>query len=207
MKYYSILILVFVLGFVFFQKPQDISTINKISSDMSKREGEKNKNILKTQEVLNKTEFKKSLHTTKVKNFFKELDIFVLEESLKSKRDIEPILAVEIKKNSIRNLKVGDKINLPYMRDEYIAQVTKKEEDENGIISVIGKILDIGDEYSVVLSEGDRYIFGDFYLPYESFEMELVDGKGYIYSINDIDSKRIDYSKDDFIVPTFLSML
>jgi len=137
---------------------------------------------------------------------FQEVDMYKLKEKIEPKKDINPILAVKIKKNSIKNLKIGDKITLPYMESEYSAKIIKKEINKDKTISITGEVLDTNEGYFITLTEGDKYVFGNFYLPFESFEMELNNGIGYIYAIDDIDNKRINYSKNDFIIPSFLSL-
>ncbi len=133
-------------------------------------------------------------------NLFEKVDIDILKDNMPIKDGIKPILAVKISKDSIKNLKIGDKIVLPYIDNEYEAKVIQKKINKNGDVSIIGKILDTQqDNYSIILSEGKQYSFGTINLPNQSLEIELFDGRGYIYSVNEIDNNWIDYSKDDFI--------
>jgi len=133
-------------------------------------------------------------------NLFEKVDIDILKDYMPIKDGIKPILAVKISKDSIKNLKIGDKIVLPYIDNEYEAKVIQKKINKNGDVSIIGKILDTQQEnYSIILSEGKQYSFGTINLPNQSLEIELFDGRGYIYSVNEIDNNWIDYSKDDFI--------
>jgi hypothetical protein len=68
-------------------------------------------------------------------------------------------------------------------------------------VTVTGNLIDSGNEYSIVLTEGKNMSFGSVTTPNGTFEIETKDGKGYVYSTTSIDNKWIDYSKSDTLEP------
>ena len=133
-----------------------------------------------------------------IKDIMVETDIEEVKKSFPVKEGINPLIAVEIPKGTIRKLEIGDKVSLPYMgAGEYEATITEKTTHKNGSVSVTGNIFDSGNQYSVVLTEGKSMSFGTVTTPNGSFEIETKDGQGYVYSTDTIDKKWIDYTKSD----------
>jgi hypothetical protein len=127
-----------------------------------------------------------------------EADMEEVKKNFPTKEGITPVIAVEVLKNSVSNLEVGDTISLPYMGSgEYEATITSKKTHKNGSVSVSGNLKDSDNKYSVVLTEGKSMSFGTITTPNGSFEIETKDGKGYVYSTDAIDKKWIDYTKSD----------
>ena len=127
-----------------------------------------------------------------------ETDIEEVKKSFPTKEGVSPLIAIEVLKGSIGKLEVGDKVSLPYMGEgEYEATITSKTLHKNGSVSVSGDIIDSGNKYSVVLTEGKNMSFGTVTTPNGSFEIETKNGQGYVYSTDSIDKKWIDYSKGD----------
>ena len=136
--------------------------------------------------------------TEEVKDIMVEADIEEVKKHFPTKEGIAPVIAVEVLKNSVSSLKVGDTISLPYMGSgEYEATITSTTTHKNGSISVSGNLADFGNKYSVVLTEGKSMTFGTVTTPNGSFEIETKDGQGYVYSTDSIDNKWIDYTKSD----------
>jgi len=127
-----------------------------------------------------------------------ETDIEEVKNSFPTKEGVSPLIAIEILKGSIGKLKIGDKVSLPYMgAGEYEATITSKTLHKNGSVSISGDIIDSGNRYSMVLTEGKSMSFGTVTTPNGSFEIETKNGQGYVYSTDSIDQKWIDYSKSD----------
>ena len=125
-----------------------------------------------------------------------ETDIEEVKKSFPIKKGVSPLIAIKVLKGSIDKLEIGDKVSLPYM-GEYEATITSKTLHKNGSVSVSGDIIDSGNRYSMVLTEGKKMSFGTVTTPNGSFEIETKNGQGYIYSTDSIDEKWIDYSKSD----------
>lgn len=137
-----------------------------------------------------------------VQDIMVESDMNEIKNKLPLKKGVTPIIGVEIAKNSITQLKVGDTIALPYMGSgEYEAKIESKTTHANGSVSVSGNLLDSGNQYSVVLTEGKNSAFGTVTTPNGSFEIETKDGQGYVYSTDEIDQAWIDHSKGDTLHP------
>jgi len=131
-----------------------------------------------------------------------ESDLKEIEKKFPLKEGIVPVTGIEISKGVISNLKVGDKVVLPYMgTGEYEAKISSKTTHANGSVSVTGNLLDGSNQYSVVLTEGKTSAFGSVTTPDGSFEIETKDGQGYVYSTDEIDKKWIDYSHTDTLHP------
>ena len=136
------------------------------------------------------------------KDLMVELSMEEVQRNFPSKEGIKPIIAIELPKNSIAKLNIGDTVALPYMGDgEFEAKITQKSEHKNGSVTVTGNLIDTGNQYSVVLTEGKNMSFGTVTTPNGSFEIETKDGQGYVYSTDEIDKEWIDYNKKDTLEP------
>jgi len=118
------------------------------------------------------------------------------------KEGVKPVTAINLPQHVIANLKIGDTVSLPNMGDgEFNAKITSKKRHKSGSVTVTGNLVDYGDDYSVVLTEGKNMSFGTVTTPNGSYEIEARNGQGYVYSTEAIDSARIDDSKEDFLIP------
>ena len=137
-----------------------------------------------------------------LKDIMVEADMEEVKKDFPTKKGISPLIAIDLQKGAISKLEVGDKISLPYMgAGEYEATITTKKTHKNGSVTVTGNLIDSGNEYSIVLTEGKNMSFGSVTTPDGTFEIETKDGKGYVYSTTSIDNKWIDYSKSDTLEP------
>lgn len=118
------------------------------------------------------------------------------------KEGVKPVTAINLPQHVIANLKIGDTVSLPNMGNgEFNAKITSKKRHKSGSVTVTGNLVDYGDDYSVVLTEGKKMSFGTVTTPNGSYEIEARDGQGYVYSTEAIDSARIDDSKEDVLIP------
>ena len=125
-----------------------------------------------------------------------------IEKEFSSKEGVSPLIAIKLPKNTIKNLNVGDTVVLPNMGNgEFEAKITEKKIHKNGSVTVLGNLIDSGNQYAVVLTEGKNMSFGTVNTPNGSFEIETRNGVGYVYSTDDIDRAYIDHDKSDVIVP------
>jgi hypothetical protein len=86
---------------------------------------------------------------------------------------------------------IGIMESLPLASDKII--------HKDGSTSITGNLINSNKKYSVVLTQGKNSSFGSLTTPEGTYEIEVLNGKGYVYSVNDIDKKRIDYTKEDVI--------
>ncbi len=130
-----------------------------------------------------------------VANIFQEIDISDVTSVQKS--DIQPVGALSVEQGSISQIKVGDKIELPLLgNSNYEAKITKKIKNPTGSVTVSGNLVE-DDKYSVVITESKKGVYGSITTPDGDYEIEVQNGKGYIYSVSDIENKRVDYKKSD----------
>jgi len=136
-------------------------------------------------------------------DIYKEIDKEELLETVSPKKMVTPMMGIQIEKNNIANLFVGDTIKLPNVGQvEYTAKITKRVEHNNGSVSVAGNLIsDENAKYSVTLTEGKTTSYASITTPEGAFEVETIDGVGYIYSVKDIEDKYIDSNKEDFLTP------
>ena len=139
--------------------------------------------------------------TQNIKEIYTEIDQDDLEKEMPSRKGFSHRLAVNISNNSISKLNVGDVIQLPSVGQvDYQATIDKKIVHKNGSVSVTAN-LNGNSNYSAVLTEGKNNSYATFSTPEGSFELETRNGKGYIYSVREMEDKLINPNKDDFIDP------
>jgi hypothetical protein len=132
--------------------------------------------------------------------FIKEGSIEEAEKVISKKQGVEPLFAIKIDKSTIRQLEIGETLALPYMGG-YEAKVSNKIVHKNGSVSITGNLVNADNNYVVVFTEGKSAIFGTVTTPDGAYEVETKNGQGYIYAVNDIDTKWIDYTQSDTVNP------
>lgn len=131
-----------------------------------------------------------------------ETEMADVEKNFPSKEGIKPVTAIEMSKNSVAKLNIGDTVSLPYMgTGQFDAKITAKTTHKNGSVTVSGNLVDSNSGHSVVLTEGKNMTFGTVTTPNGSYEIEVKNGQGYVYSTDEIDKKWIDYGKSDTLTP------
>jgi hypothetical protein len=137
-----------------------------------------------------------------VKDIMVETTMSEVQKEFPSKEGITPTATIALAQGVISKLKVGDTISLPYMGNgEFDAKITKKTTHKNGSVTVTGNLVDTGNQYAVVLTEGKKMSFATVTTPNGSYEIETRNGVGYVYATDDIDKKWIDHSKEDVLIP------
>jgi len=131
-------------------------------------------------------------------SIFEEVDIDDTQLSIKPKVGVEPIAALHMKKNTIKEIELGDSILLPSIDgNTYELTITHKEVSPRGNVSIDGSFSENGINYSAILTEGSNAAFVSMNTPDGTYEIELLNGIGYVYANSDIDKAKIDYSKSD----------
>ncbi len=129
---------------------------------------------------------------------FEELDMDEIRLDIEPIEDVEPIAALRMKQGTIKEIEVGDTILLPSIDGNiYELAITHKEVSSRGNVSIDGSFSENSVNYSAILTEGNNAAFISMNTPEGTFEIELLNGIGYVYANNDIDKAKIDYSKSD----------
>jgi len=133
-----------------------------------------------------------------INTIFKEANLNTITSNIPQKEGIQPLSAIKIHPNSIAKIKIGDTIVLPFMDDAtYNAKISTKIKHQNGSISITGNLIDTDNTYSITLTQGKKSAFGSITTPDGAYEIEMRNGNGYVYSVEDIDNNRIDYDHTD----------
>ena len=146
------------------------------------------------------TDIEESYPNNKSYSIFEEIDIDSLRLTMKPMKDVEPIAALQMKRNIIKEMEVGDTIVLPSIEgNSYELIVTHKKVSSRGNVTIDGNFMENGINYSAIMTEGHDATFISMNTPEGTYEMELLHGTGYIYANSDINKAKIDYSKLDEI--------
>lgn len=125
-----------------------------------------------------------------------------MPKDVKSRDNILPIVMFKIERKTIKNLILGDLIDLPTINGiTYTGKVIQKKKNSNGSVTIITKLQGEDDKHYSVLTEGDSTSFISIFSPSGNFELNSVNGYGYGYSSKDIRDTMIDFSKKDTIIP------
>jgi len=133
---------------------------------------------------------------------FSEIYIDDAKLIIQPREAIEPISAIHMNKDMIKDRKVGDTIVLPTIDgNSYEIIVTNRKVSKNGNVSIDGNYTENGITYHSVLTEGEISSFISLTTPTGNYEIELENGLGYMYSTADMENTYIDYSKSDIAEP------
>jgi len=131
-------------------------------------------------------------------SIFEELDIDSVRLDIEPIEGVEPIAALRMKKNTIKEIELGDTILLPSIEGStYELTVTHKEVSPRGNVSIDGSFSENGVKYTAILTEGNKAAFISMNTPEGTYEVELLNGIGYVYANSDINKAKIDYTKTD----------
>jgi len=137
---------------------------------------------------------------TKTITPFNEEDIDETKLIMKTISGVEPISAISINKKIIKTINVEDKLVLPEIDGiSYELEITHRTISDNGNISLNGIFSENGIPYHSIITEGGKATLMSLSTPTGSYEVELLNGLGYIYLNADIENEKIDYSKSDVI--------
>lgn len=140
---------------------------------------------------------------TKVQSLYQKIDKETLLKEVAPKKLVTPLLAINIEEKTIAELSVGDVIQLPPVGQvTYEAVISQKVRHKNGSVSVSGNLIGDGnDKHAVILTEGKTTSYASISTPEGAFEIETVNGKGYIYSVKEIENSYVDPHKEDILHP------
>jgi hypothetical protein len=140
-------------------------------------------------------------HKNKSYTIFEEIDIDSVRLELEPIAGVKPLAAFRMKQNTIKEIALGDTILLPSIDgNSYELTITHKEVSPRGNVSIDGSFTEDGIHYSAILTEGSHAAFISMHTPEGTFEIELLNGIGYVYKSNDINQAKIDYGKSDEVI-------
>ena len=129
---------------------------------------------------------------------FEELDIDAIASDMTPIADVDPISALRMKQGTIKEIEIGDTIRLPSIEGmSYELSITHKEVSSRGNVSIDGSFSENGVKYTAILTEGSKAAFISMNTPEGTYEIELLNGIGYVYANSDINKAKIDYTKTD----------
>lgn len=179
----------------FFALPVDKDNLTQLVS-LNKEQ----KSTTKDDQLLTKVE---KVKVQKVANIYHQIDKEELLKEMPHKQRVEPLLGIQIVENSISKLAVGDVIKLPAVGQiEYQVSISKKITHKNGSTSVTGNLVgDQNSKHAVILTEGKSTSYASINTPEGAFEIETINGVGYVYSVQDIENEYINPDKEDILHP------
>lgn len=131
---------------------------------------------------------------------FEEEAIDFVADKREKIKGVIPLSAVRMKKDSIKNMKIGDTLALPSIAgNTYTLQVTNRSLSKRGNVSINGNFRDNGSLYTTILTEGESSAYISLNTPEGSYEVIIQNGLGFVYSSAEIEKVRIDYTKSDQI--------
>lgn len=132
---------------------------------------------------------------------FEHVDVEEMKTKMKPKPKVEPMGAYIFKKDSIKGLFVGDSLVLPEINgQEYTLKTESTKANSNGSVTVKSSIEGQEGSYAI-MTEGEKTSFIAINTSEGVYELETLNGNGYIYSSADMRNAMIDFSKTDEILP------
>lgn len=133
-----------------------------------------------------------------VSDAFEDVEVTVLASKMEHKKGVSPLFAFNMKKDSIKNLRVNDHLELPELEGAvYDLRAETRTVNKNGSVTIKASIEGEDRKYYTVLTEGESVSFITAYTPEGVYEFEMINGSGYVYRATDINNARIDYSHSD----------
>jgi len=182
-----------------------IETTQEFSSTQTDSDSSDDERLLDDKKLLSQDEPFLSLEIPKdrVKSepieIMSEIAIDDLKISLPPREDVKPVMAIAMNSEKVLHLTIGDEIEIPLPNGVYRAIIESKKINPSISLALTGNLEDDdNNNYSITLTQGKRSVFATVTSPDGAFEIEVKDGKGYIYRTSDI-KKNIDYTQSDEI--------
>jgi len=214
MKHIIILILLlclFSLTYILIDDTKNEEKIDTVVYKSTHEEAHLEKTVIETQIINQNSDNNFTMSDTGVENTpdsletktitpFNEEDIDETKLIMETISGVEPISAIRINKELIKTVNIGDILVLPELDGvSYELEITHRTVSANGNISLNGTFSENGIPYHSIITEGGKSTLMSFSTPTGSYEVELLDGLGYIYLNADIENEKIDYTKSDVI--------
>jgi len=128
---------------------------------------------------------------------FQEIDVSDVD-TIKKIDGVEPIGGVLIEKGKISSAQVGDVIYTPLLKgDIFEVKITDRTVNKNKSVSVSGNLVE-DSMFGATFTESKKSAFATISTPNGTYEVEAIDGKGYVYTDHDL-AKRINPKIKDYI--------
>lgn len=214
MKNIKILLLVVVLicSFIYYyltgssddkSVPKNIPAVSKIEEQKTQIKEQKLATVHQT--LTNKKIATPIGEVTKEASYYSDsFDVITLSDALEispPKKKIAPLVAFQYKQGTIKNMRVGDTLVLPEIDGESIEVRTEsKKITKRGNTFIRASLADGSGSHGdiIVMTEGSTSTFFSVRTSQKSYEGEVIDGVGYIYSTADM-RKSVDHSISDAI--------
>lgn len=146
----------------------------------------KQKTVQQKEEVFidNKEQELEALHK---KLYFENISIEEMALSFPYRADVMPVAALSMEKNEFLNMHVGNELVFADIENMRYSTLLHAVEPMDGSQSLFGKMEEDGAQYPSIITIGEDGI-GYIYLstPRGSYQMELHNGRGYVYRGRDI---------------------
>ncbi len=172
----------------------------QLEKSMQKRVKKEEKDSVEV--VISESNLEEELEDLHKERSFEPLSVAELSQEMPYREFVEPVTAVVMPKEEFQDLHVGNKINFMDIEGMNYSVELKGVEPMNGSSSYFGKIESSdGMKYSTIVTIGED---GSGYIHLATskgvYEIELKDGKGYVYRSRDINRALGDKKSDDFLV-------
>ena len=139
-----------------------------------------------------------ALQDNTASELFEDATIDEVSDQRETLSGVNPIAAFRMKKHQIKEMKVGDTFTLPSVDgNSYTLKIANHSVSQRGNVSLEGHFDENGNEYSVVLTEGESAAFISMSTPEGNYEITVENGLGLVYATADIENARINYQQND----------
>lgn len=118
------------------------------------------------------------------------------------KKGVKPMESVAFDPEQLAQLQIGDTIHLPIIEGtEHTLNITQKTLHANGSVTLRASIANEEESYTSTLTQGKQLSYATIATPNGLFQLEAIEGEGYLYSMNAIDNAWINYQQSDMLFP------
>jgi len=202
----------FLLGFFylwnseFITSKESINTMNNSSYVLThKNRGEVDEQFVeKVPEKIDKSN--KDISNIRKGKKYVVFETYYLDDALEDMdpiKNVTPISAVQMKQHILENVQIGDSLLLPDIEgNSYEMTVENHTVSKRENISIDGSFKDNGIQYTAIITEGKNASFISMRTPMGNYEIELYNGKGFVYTGHSLEKTMQDFNKNDGIKVT-----
>lgn len=188
-------------GYIFYNSYQDTNihrekeSINKIEIAKKTEDNQKNiteeklpddSKLLSLDEPFLSQEISEETHKEdNRKKIISEIDIDTVNSKFPSRKDAQPIMAVEMDSKTISNLVEGSEVEIAIPNQTFVGVVEKKKYSMGKSIVITGVSKENSD-YGFLITQGEKSSFATVHSVDGIYEIEMRDGIGYIYNAADL---------------------
>lgn len=140
-------------------------------------------------------------HSTS-RQFWSEAELPADQLNHASNRGLTDSKPVKINRRQLKDLQVGDtvELNIPQLSTRYVATIDDIVEHGNGDLSWRGHLTEYEDPYAVIITMGKSAHFATIATPEGAFLLEAADGSGWMVALEDLENL-IDTNLQDYQIP------